>query len=62
MCLSKAWFQGESADKPVMENITRLRIEDGRVVLSSLFGEERVEKATVTEVDFTHSRIILKRE
>ena len=61
MCLSKAWFKGESTEKAIMENIAKIRIEDGKVILRSLFGEERTEKATVEEVDFTHNSIILER-
>ena len=62
MCLSKAWFRGESTDEAVMENIARIRIENGKVILISLFGEERIIKATVEEVDFTHNSIMLERE
>ncbi|MFH1639165.1 MAG: CooT family nickel-binding protein [Chloroflexota bacterium] len=62
MCLSKAWFKGESTGKAIMENIVKIKIEDGKVILSSLFGEERIEKATVEEVDFTRSSIILNRD
>jgi predicted RNA-binding protein len=61
MCLSKAWFKGETVERAIMENIAKIRIENGKVILSSLFGEEKTEKATVEEVDFTRNSIILKR-
>jgi predicted RNA-binding protein len=60
MCLSKAWYGAENSGEAIMENITKIRAENGKVILRSLFGEERIEKATVEEVDFTHSYIILK--
>jgi len=60
MCLSKAWFAAEGNGKAIMENITSIRAENGKVILRSLFGEEKTEKATVEEVDFVHNRIILK--
>ena len=44
-----------------MENIAKMRIENGKVILSSLFGEEKIETAIVEEVDFTRNNIILKR-
>jgi predicted RNA-binding protein len=62
MCLSKAWFREESAGGAIMENIAKIRVENDKVILSSLFGEERIEKATVEEVDFIHNSIMLKRE
>jgi hypothetical protein len=42
MCLSKAWFRGEITDKPIMENIARIRIENGNDLLlfSSLIIEQ----------------------
>ena len=62
MCLSKAWFKGDSTEKAIMEDIARIKIENGTVILSSLYGEEKIEKATVEEVDFTRNSIILKRD
>ena len=61
MCLSKAWFKGDSTEQAIMEDIARIKIENGTVILSSLYGEEKIEKATVEEVDFTRNSIILKR-
>jgi predicted RNA-binding protein len=61
MCLSKAWFSGDSTGEPVMEEIAKLIIKNERVTLTSIFGEETVVDANVEEVDFTNNRIILKR-
>lgn len=61
MCLSKAWFSGDSTGEPIMEEIAKLIIKNERVTLTSLFGEETVVDADVEEVDFTNNRIILKR-
>jgi predicted RNA-binding protein len=61
MCLSKAWFREESKGRAIMEDIAKVRIENGKVILSSLYGEERIENATLEEVDFTHNTIMLKR-
>ncbi|MFC2058910.1 CooT family nickel-binding protein [Chloroflexota bacterium] len=62
MCLSKAWWKEESTGKAIMEDIAKIRLENGKVILRSLFGEERIERATLEEVDFTHNNIILKRD
>jgi hypothetical protein len=60
VCLSKAWFRGESTYKAIIENIARIGIENGKLILTSLFGKERIEKAIVKEVDFTHNSTYLK--
>lgn len=61
MCLSKAWFKGDIAGEPIMEEIAKLRTKNERVILTSLFGEETVVDANIEEVDFTNNRIILQR-
>lgn len=60
MCLSKAWYSGQNETEPVMQEIARIRVEDGVVVLNSLFGEEKRLKATIEEVDFTSNIVLLR--
>ena len=62
MCLSKAWFKEQTTGEAIMENIVKIRVENDKVILSSLFGQDRIEKATIEEVDFTLNRVILKSE
>ncbi len=62
MCLSKARFREEATGEPIMEDIAKIRVEGNRVILSSLFGEEKTVEANIEEIDFTHSRIILGRD
>ncbi len=61
MCLSKARFSEETTGEPIMEDIAKIRVEGNRVILSSLFGEEKTVEANIEEIDFTRSRIILGR-
>ena len=61
MCLSKAWFKEEKAAEPIMEDIAKIRVEGERVTLRSLFGDEKTLDATIREIDFTHSVVILGR-
>lgn len=60
MCLSKAWYSGQNETEPVMQEIARIRVEDGVVVLNSLFGDEKRLKATIEEVDFTSNIVLLR--
>ncbi len=62
MCLSKARFREETTGKPIMEEIAKIRVEGDRVVLSSLFGEEKIIEANIEEIDFTRNSIVLVRD
>lgn len=58
MCLARA-FLNKWDDEPVIQDIAHMRLGDGRVELETLFGEKKVIRGNVVEVDFTASRILL---
>ncbi|MFH1646518.1 MAG: CooT family nickel-binding protein [Chloroflexota bacterium] len=60
MCLAKAYIGGKEAGQPLAEEITSLKIEDGRVVVTTLFGERREIAGRIREIDFRASRILLE--
>lgn len=62
MCLSKAWIEGESAAEPFMEDIARIKVEDKRIVLTSLFGEKKSLAGKIAEIDFMRSMVVLARD
>jgi len=49
-------------DKPVVENIARLTIADGQVEVETLFGERKVFRGKVRQIDFVQSRIQLEKD
>lgn len=61
MCLSKAWFGGQSTAEPIMEDIAKITVDNQKVILRSLFGEEQVLDANIEEVDFTRNIVMLVR-
>ena len=61
MCLAKA-FLNKRDNEPVIQDIAYIRLNDERVELKTLFGEEKVIKGRVIEVDFTSSRILLDEQ
>ena len=61
MCLAKA-FLNKRDNEPVIQDIAYIRLNDERVELKALFGEEKVIKGRVIEVDFTNSRILLDEQ
>ncbi len=59
MCLAKLYAPGAQA--PVMENIAQITIENGKVIVESLFGEKQVFEDTIQMISFTESRVQLTK-
>lgn len=57
MCLAKLYPPG--AQQPVMENITQITIENGKIIVNTLFGEQRVFEEKIQTINFTDSRVQL---
>lgn len=62
MCLGKAFLETDNnLLSPIMENISAISAENGHIILTSLFGEERTVDGIVKEIDFNSSKIIIKQ-
>lgn len=61
MCLANAYLNKWS-NESVLQDISHMRLRDGRVELETLLGEEKVITGKVVEVDFTISRILLDEQ
>ena len=59
MCLAQAWIKENGEAELVMEEVAHVKIEHGRLILNSLFGEQKEVEAYIREIDFAHSRIVL---
>ena len=59
MCLAKL-YQNEESAEPDLESIAYLRLDGDQVELETLFGEKRVLKGRLQEIDFVRSRIVLE--
>ena len=57
MCLAKLFAPG--AEAPVMENIAQITIENGKLVVESLFGEKQVFEDRIHTISFTESKVQL---
>ena len=57
MCLAKLYPPG--AQQPVMENITQITVENGKIIVNTLFGEQQVFEDKIQTINFTDSRIQL---
>jgi predicted RNA-binding protein len=61
MCMAKL-YEAKEGDKPIVEDIARLTIADRRVEVETLFGEKRVFRGKVRQIDFLKSQIQLERD
>ena len=59
MCLAKAFLGSGERKELLMEEIASMRVEDGKLRLMTLFGEEREVEARVQEIDFMSGSIVL---
>ena len=57
MCLAKLYPSG--AHQPVMENVAQITIEDGKIIVETLFGEKQVFEDKIQMISFTESRVQL---
>ena len=60
MCLAKAYIGGKGEDKLLMEEIASVKPRDGKLLVTTLFGEEREIEANIKEIDFKSSSIMLE--
>jgi predicted RNA-binding protein len=61
MCMAKL-YEAKEGDKPILEDIARLTIADRQVEVETLFGERKVFRGKVRQIDFLKSRIQLEKD
>ena len=60
MCLGKAYIEKGTVLNPVMEDVTSIAMEEGKLVLTSLFGEKETFSGVLKNIDFNNSKIIIE--
>ena len=60
MCLAAA-YSGAEVGEPVLREIARMRLDGDTIELETLFGERKVLRGRVTEVDFMNSKITIEQ-
>jgi len=61
MCLSKAYVGRDGEMELFFEEVASLEIEKGRILLKTLFGEQKEILANIKEIDFLDGKIILEK-
>ena len=60
MCLSKAYVDRNGDRGLLLEEVASLEVKDDRLLLKTLFGEEKEIKASIKEIDFLTHNIVLE--
>jgi predicted RNA-binding protein len=60
MCLARVYIGNDDETELLMEEITSLKTEGSKLLMTSLFGEEKEIEASIKEIDFMGSRVVLE--
>jgi predicted RNA-binding protein len=61
MCLSKVYIDDDARKEPLMQEVVSLEVaDDGRLLLKTIFGQQREIRAKIRQIDFQTSSIFLK--
>ncbi len=61
MCLAKAYLSRNGKRELLMREIAYLGVGNGKLLLRTLFGEQKEVEAKLREIDFANSSIILEK-
>jgi predicted RNA-binding protein len=59
MCLSKAYVDTDGKRELLMEEVASIEFKEGRLVVKTLFGEQKEIKADIRQIDFLTHTIVL---
>jgi len=60
MCLSTAYFDRQDERELLLEEVASVKVEDGRLQLRTLFGEQKEVRAKIKEIDFLSHNMLLE--
>ncbi|MBN2547356.1 MAG: CooT family nickel-binding protein [Spirochaetes bacterium] len=61
MCMPSVWIKNNSGEEQIFAETATLRFDDNKIVLSTIFGDEKMIKAEIDKIDFVNSKIFLKQ-
>ena len=60
MCLAKVYVRKGAAEELVMENVTNVIVDDGRVLVKSILMAAEELQGRIASVDFTEARLVIE--
>ena len=62
MCLAKVYLGTDGERELLIEEIASLKADGDRLLVTTLFGEQREIEASIKEIDFRASSILLEKK
>jgi predicted RNA-binding protein len=60
MCLAKAYLGHDGEGELIIGDVTSIKTSGGKLLLTTLFGERKEIEASIKEIDFRGSKVILE--
>ena len=60
MCLSKAYIDRNGERELLMEEVASVEVQDGKILVKTLFGEQKEIEASIREINFVSNSIVLE--
>lgn len=60
MCMVSVWIKKDTGEENLLKEVASIRSKGGKLILSTLFGEEKSVEAKIEEIDFVNSKVLLK--
>ena len=60
MCLSKAYIDRDGERELLVEEVASVEVQDGKILVKTLFGEHKEIEASITEINFVNNSIVLE--
>ena len=61
MCLAKVYLDNNGARELLLEEVAVVEMADGKLVLRSIFNEQKTVEAKIRQIDFANSNVILEK-
>ena len=61
MCQSNAYLEHDGQQQLIIEDVGLMRPEGDKILLISIFGEERLLDANIKMIDLIHHKIVLEK-
>lgn len=61
MCLSEAYMRSEKGEELLFDEISSVENKNGKLLLTSILGEEQEIEGTIKSIDFMENKIVLEQ-
>ncbi|MCF7890084.1 CooT family nickel-binding protein [Candidatus Bipolaricaulota bacterium] len=62
MCLSKVFREKNEDEELLLEEISSVEVEDGKLLFTTIMGEEKRIEGTIKSIDFMDNRILMEKQ